>query len=294
MKPSAFEYYRPQTLSEALEILERVEDAKVLAGGQSLIPMMNMRLARPQALVDINQLPELTRIDEGPEGLTIGSLVRHYQLEHSPVVREWAPLITQAERLIGHPAIRSRGTIGGSLSHADPAAELPVLAVLGDWQIEVSSTADSHAIPASEFFLSYFITAAAPTDIVTAIQVPRQTAAGQIVEYAVRSGDFALAIAAVQVTVDDHGIVEEARVALGGVADIPWRNPELERQWVGQTAGTVLWREIAHTVAQEIEPSDDLHATASHRRSLAEHLIEQAFQQAADNGRTMIGQGRSQ
>ena len=293
MKPPAFDYYRPTTLAEALSLMETVEEAKVLAGGQSLVPMMNMRLARPGALVDINQVTELAEIQTLPDRLSIGALVRHYQLEQSPVVRKYTPIIAQAETLIGHPAIRSRGTIGGSLCHADPAAELPVLAVLGDWEFTVQSSGQSRTIPAREFFLSFFITAIAPTELLTAVQVPKQTAAGQIVEYAVRSGDFALAIAAVTVDVDSSGTVRDARVALGGVADVPWRNSEMEQEWRGQPIGDNLWRDIAHTVSQAIDPANDLHATASHRRHLAKTLIQQAFKRAMEERRTTTQLGRS-
>ncbi len=293
MKPPAFDYYRPTTLAEALSLIGTVEEAKVLAGGQSLVPMMNMRLARPGALVDINQVTELTEIQTLPDRLSIGALVRHYQLEQSPVVRKYTPIIAQAETLIGHPAIRSRGTIGGSLCHADPAAELPVLAVLGDWELTVQSSGQLRTIPAREFFLSFFITAIEPTELLTAVQVPKQTAAGQIVEYAVRSGDFALAIAAVTVDVDSSGTVRDARVALGGVADVPWRNSEMEQEWRGQQIGDNLWRDIAYAVSQAIDPADDLHATASHRRHLSKTLIQQAFKRAMKEHRTTTQLGRS-
>lgn len=281
MKPPAFHYVRPQSVAEALSVLATESDAKILAGGQSLIPMMNMRLARPGTLVDINGLKELSRIEMAPDGLTVGALVRHYQLEASSLIRDYNPIVSQAETLIGHEAIRSRGTIGGSLSHADPAAELPVVATLLDWDLVVQSASATRIIPAREFFLSYFITALAPDEIVTAVRMSKGPAAGYITEYAIRAGDFALAIAAASVDLDSSGKIAHLRLALGGVGDVPWRDETFEQAWVGKVAGAALWQEIGQTASQAIEPSDDLHATADYRRGLALNLAVEALAQAA-------------
>jgi len=281
MKPPAFAYYRPNTLTEALNILQSVPDAKILAGGQSLIPMMNMRLAHPVALIDINHLNKLTYIEDHGDYLEVGARVRHYELEQNPLIQAFCPIIPQAERLIAHPAIRSLGTIGGSLSHADPAAELPVLARLLDWEIVATSQDGPRAIPAHEFFLSYFITALLPNEILTAIKIPkassRQT---HIVEYTIRHGDFALAIAAASLELDESGYIAQIRIALGGVADIPWRNSDREFRYIGEKPGEDLWFQIAQDVAREIEPAGDLHASAEYRRQLAETLLVEALQKA--------------
>lgn len=289
MKPPVFQYLRPNTLAQVLEMLDNLDDAKILAGGQSLIPMMNMRLARPGALIDINGLDELGEIREEDGGLYVGALVRHYQLQQSPLLHQNVSLISQAESLIGHEAIRTRGTIGGSLSHADPAAELPVLARLLDWEMVVQSAEQTRSVPAEEFFLSYFITALGPNEMVTGIRMTQQPGPGHIIEYAIRAGDFALAIAAATMRIDESGHLDEVRVALGGVADIPWRNPELELKWRHQPPGDPLWRDIAHAVSEEISPADDLHASADFRRSLAEHLVHQALEQAFANHQTVPG-----
>lgn len=285
MKPPAFQYVRPKTVREALTALAQEPDAKILAGGQSLIPLMNMRLARPGTLIDINGLHELARIDETGESLTVGALVRHYQLEQSPVIRRHSPLVAQAEQLIGHEAIRSRGTIGGSLAHADPAAELPVLAMLLDWKLEVQSVTGTRVVPAPEFFLSYLITALAPDEMVTAVEMPPEPGAGHIAEYAIRSGDFALAIAAATVDQDDSGAVSRLRLTLGGVGDVPWRSETFEAQWVGASAEDNLWTEIGRAAAENIDPVDDLHASADYRRFLAQNLAAEALRQAATNRR---------
>lgn len=293
MKPPQFDYYRPQSVAEATSLLKELDDAKILAGGQSLIPMMNMRLARPRALIDINRIVALTTVEEQSTSLRVGSLVRHYELEASPIVQKYAPMVAQAERLIGHAAIRSRGTIGGSLAHADPAAELPVLAVLQDWDLVVDSGEETRTIAARDFFLSYFITALEPTELLTAVNIPKQTDWGHITEYAIRAGDFALTIAAVTLRLTPDHLVDDVRVALGGVADVPWRDPEFERQWRQHLAHDDLWREIAHAAAQQIEPSDDLHASAAYRRQLSETLIQRALQQAVADGHNTTLTGRS-
>ncbi|MCL4493357.1 MAG: xanthine dehydrogenase family protein subunit M [Firmicutes bacterium] len=281
MKPPAFSYYRPESVAQALHLLSTVEGAKILAGGQSLIPMMNMRLARPDALVDINHLTELTSIQDVGDALEIGALVRHDELLRSPLVRRHAPLVAQAERLIGHPAIRSRGTIGGSLAHADPAAELPVLAVLGDWELIVSSQTQTRTISAGDFFLSYFVTTLAPEEMLLRIRLPKVSTYGHIAEYAIQAGDFALTIAATSVDVGPSGVVRECRIALGGVTDVPWRDKTIERQAIGQVAQDSLWKDISHTVAEAIDPIDDLHATSAYRRQLAEALLREALHRAA-------------
>lgn len=280
MKPPAFDYFRPDTVDQALQLLDELEDAKVLAGGQSLIPMMNMRLARPGALIDINRIAALQTIVEEPAGLRIGALVRHYELQQNPLIARRVPLIKQTETLIGHEAIRSRGSIGGSLSHADPAAELPVLATLLDWEIEVRSLAESRVVPAREFFLSYLMTALSPNELVTSIYVPNQPAPGSMTEYAIRSGDFALAIAAVTLELADDGTVRNMRVALGGVADTPWRDPDLEGEWTGTRADDAFITRVSDSIQRVIDPPADISASASYRRQLAGELVQRALRAA--------------
>lgn len=278
MKPAPFSYYRPATVDEALHQLNQYPNAKILAGGQSLIPMMNMRLAHPDVLIDINQIPALGQIHDDPSHLVVGALTRHWELEESPLIEAHCPVIVEAERLIAHAAIRTRGTIGGSLAHADPAAELPVLARLLDFEFIVESVDGIRAIPAEAFFLSYFITGLMPNELLTAIRIPKNpSASAHIKEYAIRHGDFALVIAALSISLDQEQHLSHLSIAIGGVADIPWRNRELEQTFLGEVYSDEIARRIAQKVAQELNPVDDLHASAEYRRSLADHLLNDLF-----------------
>ncbi len=292
MKPPAFQYFRPKTIAESLTLLNTVPDAKILAGGQSLVPLMNMRLARPQALIDINGVEELRDIREEGTYIKAGALVRHYQLEQSSIIREGAPLVSQAEKYIGHEAIRSRGTIGGSLCHADPAAELPLLAVLQDWEMIAQSSQGTRIIPARDFFLTYFLTALAPDELLTAIRIPRQREDGSIAEYSIRHGDFALASAAVLVNTALNGELNSIAVSVGGVSEVPWRDVSMEQQWIGQPAAKALWRDIAHQVAFALDPPEDVHASGEQRRHLAETLIVEALESAVTHNSSSIAGGQ--
>src|SRR5438477_2854383 len=177
MKPSAFEYHRPRSIDEALSLLaEHAGDAKPLAGGQSLIPAMNFRLAAPAVLVDLNRISELSYIEETPEGARLGGMTRQRAVERSPVVARDAPLVTQAMPFIAHPAIRNRGTIGGSLAHADPAAELPAVMLALNAQFGLRSRAGSRTVPADDFFVGLFTTAVEPGELLTEVMIPKPAA----------------------------------------------------------------------------------------------------------------------
>ncbi len=291
MKPPAFAYYRPETVQEALQLLQKVNDAKILAGGQSLIPMLNMRLARPAAVIDINRLRELTEIQEYPDHLLVGALVRHYQLMESPLVRRFAPVVAEAERHIGHAAIRTRGTIGGSLSHADPAAELPLLATLGDWELDVASATGARVVPAREFFLGYLMTALGADELVTHIRIPKATGVSRFSEFSLRAGDFALVSAAVSLNLDAHQKIDHLRLALGGVGETPWREPAIEAHYRGSEASPNLWTVIATEVADLIDPPEDLHASAAYRRQLARALLEKTLAETAADARRTLTKG---
>jgi len=224
MKPAQFEYDSPQTVDEALELLARYGDeCKVLAGGQSLVPLMNFRLARPERLIDINAIDSLAYIRYDDGHLEIGAMTRHAQLEHSKEVAERCPLLTQAIGWVGHSQIRNRATIGGSVAHADPAAELPTAFAALDASFLVRSNRGARTIGWKQFFVSAFTTALEPDELVVAVKVPDQGIAGTaFVEYARRHGDFALGGAAVTLKVGANGRCSEATI--GVRAGASWRH----------------------------------------------------------------------
>lgn len=236
MKPAAFRYMRAASVEEVLETLaEHGDEAKVLAGGQSLVPLMNLRLARPAVVIDINQLANLDYLSVEGDVLRIGAMTRHRRLAASADVARACPLLAQAAAMIGYPAIRNRGTLGGSLAHADPAAELPCVACATDAEIVAASRDGRRAIPAREFFAGYFETALHPSELLVEVRIPvaRTGEAGQFREFTRKSGDFAVAAAGVTLTATD-GLVSRARIAVGGVADRPLRATQAEERLMGQ------------------------------------------------------------
>lgn len=282
MKPPRFAYHDPRSLDEALALLaEHQLDAKPLAGGQSLMPLLNMRLARPAHLIDLGQVPGLAAIVPNGE-LVVGALVRQRDLELDPAVQTGWPLFREAMAWIAHPTIRNRGTVGGSLAHADPAAELPLLAVALDAVIELASVRGRRLVPAAEFFLSYFTTAAAPDELVVAVHWPRQPVSRGwcFQEMARRHGDFALVAVACLLGVDSTGRCTGARLAVGACAPVPLRMQAVEDLLVGQFLEAALFDQVADAVAATLDPEPDLHATAAYRRQVAGNLTRRALLQA--------------
>ena len=283
MKPAPFEYHAPRTLPEVLERLAQVgDDARLLAGGQSLVPSMNLRLARPAVLIDLNRVRELDYIRAADGALAIGALVRQRVAERSDAVRRSAPLLAQALPFIGHPTIRNRGTVGGSLAHADPAAELPGVAAALDADLVIASARGRRVVKPSEFFVSYLTTALQPDEVLVEVRLP---AAGPgtrsaFVELARRHGDFALVGVALALELDDARACRTARVALVGVGPGPVRAAQAERCLAGRVVTGVVAREAAECAAKEIDPPADLHATSHYRRRLAAALVEDAIRQA--------------
>lgn len=285
MKPPAFDYHHPDTLPEALELLDRLrDDVKVLGGGQSLVPLMNFRLSVPENLVDVNGLAELTGIGtrEGTDVLRLGALTRHRELEQSATVSTHAPLFAMAAPYIGHPQIRTMGTLGGSLAHADPAAELPTVVLALDATIVVRSVRGERAIPAAEFFVSHFVTALEPDELVVAVDValrPDRTGHA-FTEVAARHGDFALAGAAAVVAVDADGVITEVRIACGSVAPTPVRIPAAEELLRGRTPEPAVLGRLEAVVADALDPAPELKASAGYKRRTAGVLAARAVQQA--------------
>lgn len=279
MKPPPFGYHRPATLTEALALLGAHPGAKPLAGGQSLIPAMNFRLAAPAALVDLNQLSELSGISESPDGgLVIGAMTRHSAVERNPAVRARAPLLALAMPFIAHSPIRSRGTVGGSLAHADPAAELPAVMVALDARLVVESARGRRVIPAPEFFTGLFATALEPGELITSIEIPPPTPGGgaAFLELARRHGDYALVGVAV-VVILEAGRVGEARIVLFSVGEGPVRAKAAERVLAGSAGDEAAIGAAAEAVQQDIDPPADIHASAAYRRQLATVLTRRAL-----------------
>jgi carbon-monoxide dehydrogenase medium subunit len=272
MKTPAFEYHAPRTIDEALALLgEHADDAKVLAGGQSLVPLLAMRLARPTQLVDINGIKDLAGIRPiNGTGVTIGALTRERIAEHSPLVAERTPVLAEALPFIGHVSIRNRGTIGGSIAHADASAELPAVAVITGAEMVVRSVQGERVVPSDDFFVGHFTTSMADDELLTEVRFPSgpDGAGWAFHEIVRRHGDFALVGVAAMLTVAD-GRVGEARIALMGVADRAVRASAAEVALVGQTADAGTIEAAAQEAIRELEPASDIHGSAQFRRHLA-------------------------
>ena len=283
MKPPPFEYVRPVDLDGVLGALaQNSGETKILAGGQSLVPLMNLRLVAPKRLVDINRVPGLDRIARDGDRLLIGALARHTDVLTSPVVREYAPLVVAAYRHVAHRPIRNRGTIGGNLAHADPASELPAVMLALDAELVLRSVAGERLLPAERFFLGTFETAARADEVLTAIHIP--LAAGSrrwgFEETSQRQGDFALVAVAVTFAVDD-GRCANPRLAYAGAADRAVRIAAAEAALEGQSPDQTLFERVAAKAAEAADPPEDLHADAAYRRDLVRALTRRALSAAA-------------
>lgn len=284
MKPAAFEYHAPRSLEEALGLLEEHQDeAKVLAGGQSLVPAMNFRLARPAVLVDIAHVPGLDRIEAAdPASVTIGARVRHLDLEHNTIAGPLGSLIASTGRWVGHYPIRVRGTFGGSLAHADPAAEWCALACALDAGIHCRSANGSRTVGATDFFEQMaFTTCLEPDEILVGVRLPRLSDSWGVgmAEFARRWGDFAIVLAVTAVERDGDSIAS-ARIALGGVAGGPVRAANAEAVMAGRPATAETVAAAAAAAAEEVDPTGDIHGSADYRRDLVRAMVTRALDQA--------------
>lgn len=287
MKPVDFDYVAPSTLSETIALLHDAGDeARVLAGGQSLVPLLNLRLVRPRLVVDLRRVPGLAGIRADGGGLVIGAMTRQADAEADARVRERAPLLSESLGLVAHLAIRARGTIGGSLAHADPAAELPAVAVALDATLTVEGPAGRRTVAAEDFFLGYLSTALAPGEIVTEMTVPaRSRAAGTaFVEFSRRPGDFALAAVAVVLEVADGRIGPGTRLVVVGGADRCHRAMAAETRLIGGAPGPGLFAAAAAVADLGIDPPADIHGSAEYRRHLIRTLALRALDSAAARG----------
>lgn len=279
MKPAAFDYFRPASLEEALEQLAAAgESAKVIAGGQSLGPMLNMRLATPSDLIDLNDLTELAYIRDVGGVLEIGALTRHDQIAESTLVQARCPLLAQAARTIGHYAIRQRGTIGGSLAHADPAAQFPLIATTLNAKIEIVKMGGQRSLPASAFFQSVMATALAPDEMIRCVRFPKlaENEGTAFRLFNRRHGDYAIVAAAVTVALEE-GQVSRVRVGLSGVSAIPQAWDDAVRPFVGRTASAAWAAEVALAVRAAVSPEDDPRISAVYRKELTQTLVERAL-----------------
>jgi carbon-monoxide dehydrogenase medium subunit len=282
MKPPAFAYHRPATVAEALTVLAEVgADGKVLAGGQSLVPVLNMRLAAPGHLVDINRLAELAYVRCEPGAVRVGALARHAAVERDAAAFAALPLLRQATAHVAHPAIRNRGTTVGSLAHADPAAELPAVLTLLRGTVTVASTSGTRDIAAGDFFVGPLESAVRPGELALAASfpVPPARSGTAWVEVSRRRGDYAVCGVGALVTLDEDGRVAAARAAYVSVGPTPVA-VELTDAVAGQPAGTADWAAAGALAAARVEPEDDIHATAAYRRHLVAVLTARACRSA--------------
>jgi carbon-monoxide dehydrogenase medium subunit len=282
MKPPRFEYFSPDTIAEAVSLLERFAgNGRVLAGGQSLMPLLNMRLARPAALVDINRIAELGALRTWDGGVSIGATVRQRALQREQLISGRLPIVLDIAPHIGHQQIRSRGTICGSLAHADPAAELPALAVAVGAEMVATGPRGVRTIPASEFYRGYLTTSLQAAEILTEVRFPAPPPemAWSFIEMSRRHGDFALVgvIAGLSVA---RGTIQEVRVVHFGVGPKPIRASDTERMLVGAPPGEDAFGAAADSASRFVDPTTDVHATAEYRRSVAGALTRRALQQA--------------
>lgn len=283
MKPPRFAYYDPTTLAEVLSLLrEHGDDAKLLAGGQSLIPVLNMRLAAPKVLIDLNRVEGLSYMKESDTCLQIGAMTRHAAVERSPLVRRLQPLLTEALHHVGHSQIRNRGTIGGSLVHADPAAELPAVMAALEATFCLTGPDGVREVAAEDFFLMYFTTTIQADEVLTEIRVPVLPARSGYAfeELARRHGDFALAGVACTLTLAPDGTVADCRLGLVGVGMTPVRARGAEDSLKGQPPAPEAFKTAADAVRGEIMPESDIHGSEEYRRHLAGVLTERALHKA--------------
>jgi carbon-monoxide dehydrogenase medium subunit len=283
MKLPAFEYACPATLEEAVALLASRDEARVLAGGQSLVPMMAFRVASPSLLVDLRKLSDLRRITIDNSGVRLGAMVRWRDIEDDARLVSAHPLLEAAVSHVAHYQIRNRGTVGGSIAHADPAAEMPGIAVTCDAEIAVVGAAGSRVIRADDFFIAPLVTALATEEVVTEIRLPAWPPQRRwgFREFSRRRGDFAMAAAAVFYDVDDTGRAYNAHIGAIGVGDRPVRLTAAEAEVTGKVVDVAVSERAGAAASEAVNPHDDIHASGAYRKSLIGTMVERALQSAA-------------
>lgn len=293
MKPPAFDYFAPRSVDDALRLLHDLgDDARLLAGGQSLVPLLNMRLVRPAALIDLNRIEALFGVRLADGDLCLGAMVRHRTLERDPLIQARATLLADAAAHVGHVQIRTRGTLGGSLAHADPAAELPAaIAALQARVVVRHAVQGERVVPATAFFVGPLATALSPGELLVEVRIPPLPAGTgwAFIELTRRHGDFAIVGAGALVHLDADGRIDLARLALCGVGGVPYAASWLEEMTLGAPPGRELFREVGRRVGDAVEPDGDIHASASYRRRMAAVMSTRALEAAV--GRAEQGHG---
>jgi carbon-monoxide dehydrogenase medium subunit len=287
MKLPPVEYEAPTTVAEATDLLaEHGDEASVLAGGQSLIPLLALRLARPEVLIDVNGIAELSGVSAEDGQVVIGATTREYVAEESEIVADAVPLLAAALPYIGHEAIRSRGTIGGSLAHADPAAELPAVARALDAEFVVRGQSGVRVIPAAQWFEGYLTTSRSPDELLVEVRFPaaRRGTGTSFQEVARRHGDFAMVGLAASLVMSGE-VISEARLAFAGVADVPVRAAAAEDLLVGERPSAELFDEAARRATEDLDPPADLHGSSDYRKTVAAAVVRRGLRAAADNAR---------
>jgi CO/xanthine dehydrogenase FAD-binding subunit len=288
MYAAAFDYVRASSWNDAVEALAQAgEDARVIAGGQSLVPMMLLGIAQPTALIDVGPVQE-RRIEERDGTLVLSALTRHVDLEQSPEVKQACPMLAQAARVIGNVRVRHRGTIGGSLAHAEPTAELPCVAVAHRATVHALGPRGERAVSAEELFVTHFTTSLEPGEIITSVEVPAlgERQGSCFLELARRPGDFAMVNVAAVVTVADRGRLSDLRVVVGATGDRPADHSACARAHVGEPVDDRVAGEIGRAVAEEVEIGPSTHASPEYRREMVSVLVKRAVTAAAAEART--------
>jgi carbon-monoxide dehydrogenase medium subunit len=286
MKPSAFTYHAPKTLAEALDLVARLDNARVLAGGQSLMPMMNYRVVQPEHLIDLSRIPELAFIEDTAGGLKVGAMTTQRSIERSKLVRHKCPLLIDALFHVGHQQTRNRGTIGGSICHLDPSAELPVTACALDAVMMVASKTGRRKIPFADFPTGYLTTSLEQNEILVAVDFGKwlEGAGSAFEEYAVRPADFAIVSIAAVIAVGDGDIITAARLAAGGIAPVPTRLTSVEAMLKGERVSDELIARAAAAAAALPAEGDDANPP-DYRQELAGHLTQRALTKAVQRAR---------
>ncbi len=290
MKPAPFQYAAPESVEETVALLHDYgTDGKLLAGGQSLVPLLNMRLARPSVIIDLNRVGELDYIREEEGEILIGAMTRQRTAERSPVVARRLPLLADALPLVGHLPIRTRGTVGGSIAHADPSAELPAVLAALEGTVVIRGPQGTRRLASPEFFVSYLTTALEPDELLLEVRFPAHEQQGTaFLEVARRHGDYALVGVGAVVTLAG-GICTQAGLAFTGVGPVPARIPDAEAVLIGEAVTDGVLAELRKVVTRQIDPTGDIHASAEYRKEVAGVLAQRALRAAAERAMKKVG-----
>lgn len=288
MKPATFNYHRAEKIEDALVLLDRFEDqAKIIAGGQSLIPTMNMRLATPEALIDINKITDLNYIKKEENLIKIGALTRQSDVESSEIIGKYCGLLKKAINHVGHVQTRNRGTIGGSIVHADPTAEIPLALIALNGDLEVTSLNEKRIVNSEDFFITYLTTEVMPNELLTEIQIPliEKNGGYAFAEISRRHGDFALVASACVLTIDKDENITSLRLTLGGVDSIPLLVEEASEVLIGEKLSEALIEKITENLPNLLDPESDIHASADYRTHIAKVLTKKVLKEAYEHAR---------